>query len=489
MAARRLLLAAVLAGCARMGPPPGGPPDFRAPELLATTPESLAVVPDFDGWVSFEFNEVISEGGTPNFGTGRGALEQLVIVSPDSGVPRVRWHRSRIEVQPRQGWRPNTVYRIEFAPGLSDLSRNTLEEPLVLTFTTGAPRPTRYLSGQAVDWVGRRFIPRALIIATYTGDSTVYRTMADSNGQFTFGPLPDGEALVSASVEEGQPDRRLNRSREAWDTVRVAASADSVGEIWAFGRDTLPPRVGQSGATRVDSFTVGITFTQPIDPGLRLGPDDVSIFLVPDSTRVAILTALPAAIHDSIYQPIDSMRRLQADLRLATARQDSLRRMRADSLGIPVATLDSIMADSLARTPARAPARQPPVIAPVAPDTTTRNEPLQNRQPLSPKMLIRVNGALELGKRYLIEVRGVRAMGGAVADTIRTQLVTPNPPKPVEPDSAVVADSTARSDSAARADTATAKVGAGDTTGSPPRRPAPTPPDAGTRAALPTRPW
>ncbi|HET9064918.1 MAG TPA: Ig-like domain-containing protein [Gemmatimonadales bacterium] len=487
MVARRLLLAAAVAGCARMGPPPGGPPDFRPPELLATIPESLAVIPDFTGWVSFEFNEVISEGGTPNFGTGRGALEQLVLISPDSGVPRVRWHRDRIEVQPRQGWRPNTVYRIEFAPGLSDLSRNTREAPLVLTFTTGAPAPTRYLTGRAVDWVGRRFIPRALIIATYADDSTVYRTMADSTGRFRFGPLPDGDVLLSASIEDGQPDRQLNRSREAWDTVRVPASADSVGEIWAFVRDTLPPRVGQGGATQVDSFTIGITLTQPIDPSLRLGPDAVSILLVPDSVPLPALTALPEAVHDSIYQPIDSMRRVQQTLRLEAARQDSLRRARADSLGIPVATLDSIIADSLARAPAPEP--PPSVVAPRAPavpDTTTRDEPMQDRPPLSPRLLIRVNAVLELGKRYLIEIRGVRAMGGAVADTLRTQLVTKEPPKPAAPDSAAVRDSTAQTDSAAT----TRGAGTVDTTtGTPAQLPPPPRNVPGPRAVMPARPW
>jgi len=487
--ARRLVLATAVAGCARMGPPPGGPPDFRPPELLATTPESLAVVPDFDGWVSFEFNEVISEGGTPNFGTGRGALEQLVIVSPDSGVPRVRWRRDRIEVQPRGGWHPNTVYRIEFAPGLSDLSRNTLDEPLVLTFTTGAPTPTRYLTGRAVDWVGRRFIPRALIVATYTGDSTVYRTMADSTGRFRFGPLPDGDVLISASIEEGQPDRQLDRAREAWDTVRALASADAVGEIWAFARDTLPPRVGPGGATRVDSFTVGITLTQPIDPELRLGPDAVSIFLVPDSVPLPALTALPEAVHDSIYQPIDSMRRVQMTLRLEAARRDSLRQVRADSLGIPVATLDSIIADSLARAPAPEPQPAPPAVRPVAPDTTTRDEPMQDRPPLSPRLLIRVNGILELGKRYLIEIRGVRTMGGAVADTLRTQLVTRDPPKPPAPDSAVAGDSTVRADSTTPPDSAAGTTGTIDTTGTPGQLPPPNRPDAVGRAAMPARPW
>ena len=39
-----LLLAAA---CARIGEPPGGPPDSAAPILVATIPDSLGIYPDF----------------------------------------------------------------------------------------------------------------------------------------------------------------------------------------------------------------------------------------------------------------------------------------------------------------------------------------------------------------------------------------------------------------------------------------------------------
>jgi hypothetical protein len=79
-----------------MEPPPGGPPDAAPPQLVRATPDSLASIPDFRGDVEFVFDEVISEGSSPNQGTGRGDIEQLVILSPTTEFPKLRWRRDRI---------------------------------------------------------------------------------------------------------------------------------------------------------------------------------------------------------------------------------------------------------------------------------------------------------------------------------------------------------------------------------------------------------
>ncbi len=464
-----------------MGAPPGGPPDFTPPQLVATVPESLSVAPGFDGWAAFTFDEVISEGGTPNFGTGRGALEQLVMISPDSGVPRVRWRRNRIEVRPRTGWQPETVYRIEFAPGLTDLSRNVVDTAVTLTFTTGAPRPTRYLRGRVVDWVARQFVPRALITATYLDDSLVYRTLADSAGRFVFGPLPDGELLLAASIESGQPDRILSPTREAWDTVRLAGQADSTGEIWAFLRDTLPPRIGQNGAVRRDSFSITLTLSLPVDPTLRLESNAVSVLLAPDSIPIPVATLLPEAAHDSLYMPIDSARRAEGIARREAASRDSLRRAQADSLGITVAALDSLIADSLARLPAQPAPPAPPPPAPAPADTTVPDLPQQPHDPLGTRVVIRLNAVLQPGNRYLIEVRGIRAMAGATADTLRTQLIIPA--APASATDSLPADSVA-TDSLPADSTGAAAAAADSTAVTPQPNPAP-PPVPADSAAVP----
>ena len=74
-------------------------------------------------------------------------IERLVILSPSSRVPAVSWKRSRITVHPREGWRPNTVYRVELLPGVADLRNNRSQNGRVITFTTGAPLPTATSAG------------------------------------------------------------------------------------------------------------------------------------------------------------------------------------------------------------------------------------------------------------------------------------------------------------------------------------------------------
>jgi len=59
---RRLTTGAVLLGaiaCAKMGAPPGGPPDFVAPSIVSTRPDTTGVYPDFQGNAEFIFDETV----------------------------------------------------------------------------------------------------------------------------------------------------------------------------------------------------------------------------------------------------------------------------------------------------------------------------------------------------------------------------------------------------------------------------------------------
>ncbi len=406
-------------GCARMAPPPGGPPDRSPPQLVATFPESVVVLDGFDEWVRLEFNEVIDEGGQPNFGLGTGELERLVLLSPDTLVPRIRWRRNAIDVRPRGDWQPNTTYRIELAPGLRDLRGNVLSTGAVVTFATGGELPITMVSGRAVDWVARRFVSEALVEAI-TADSLVYRTLADSSGRFRLGPLPAGELLVRVARDENRNRRR--DGRDPWDTVRVAVGGGDVGEVWVFARDTLPPRPsGATAAARVDSFTIAISLTQPVDPALRLGGDSVRVVMLPDSSSIGAISAFPEAWHDSTYKAVDEARRAAAAAAAAAA--DSVR---ADSAAVDSAAVDT----AAARPPARVAAPARPGRTPGAVEADTTDRPTANRPPLSSRLLIRSTGALRGGTRYRITVLGVRAAGGAVGD-ITVVLEMPEDPKPV----------------------------------------------------------
>ncbi len=384
--APRLALAALVAGCARISPPPGGPLDRAPPVLLSTRPDSLEALPGFKGDVEFVFDEVVAEGSSPNFGLGTGDLERLVILSPSRQVPVVRWRRSRITVHPREGWQPNTVYRVELLPGLADLSNNRSKNGRIITFTTGAPLPTTLLSGRVVDWGTQRPPPRALVEAVRLPDSAGYRTTTDSVGRFRLGPLPAGEYLVYGVLDQNSDLRR--QPREPFDSVRVAAGRDSVGEIWVFKRDSSAIRI--TTAVTNDSLSLILTFSQQLNPYQRLPGDSLDVRLLPDSVPVAVLAILSKEQYDTAY-PLQRADSTKAKADSAKVRADSLR------------------ADSIARSRAAALIRLPGgqrrrIVQPDTADTG----PLRTKPPLYDMLYVRVASKLAPGTRYAVALHGVQ---------------------------------------------------------------------------------
>jgi hypothetical protein len=379
-----------LSACARIEPPPGGPPDPAPPRLIATRPDSFERLSEFKGVAEFHFDEVVSEGGAPNRGEGTGGLEKLVILSPSNRVPEVDWRRNRITVRPREGWQRNRVYRVELLPGVTDLRSNRSDQGAVITFSTGAPRPQATLDGRVIDWSTSRPVPGALVIASLLPDSLHYRGVADSSGRFSLGPLPRGEYSVSGVVDQDADHQQ--DPREAYGSAGVAAGKTSVGELWAFVHDTLPPRI--QTVTVDDSVKATITFSQKLDPRQRLAARDVTLRLLPDSTPVALSSILPQPLDDSLH-----------------ARKTP-------------APADSAMKDSVARPDTGAARRNVP--RPRARGVI--DEPKLSRPPLYDRLVLRVPRPWAPGSRLVLEVRGVRNVSG-VAGTATGVLAVPETPK------------------------------------------------------------
>jgi len=398
-----VLLALSVAACARMEPPPGGPPDKLPPSLIATRPDSLSSLANFDGAVEFTFDEVVSEGSQPSMGLGTSDLEKLVILSPSDNVPRVRWKRSVISVEPKEGWRPNRVYRIELLPGITDLQRNRLDSGTVVTFTTGAPLPTVTLSGQVVDWVAGRMVP-ALVEAVLSPDSLRYRAVTDSTGAFAFGPLPRGEYLVYGIIDQA---RNLRRDfRDNFDSTRVRAdSSTTVAVLWAFPHDTIGPRL--QTVTTTDSMTADLGFNQPLDPYQQFDSTQIRIVLLPDSTPVPVGSLLPRAIDDSIQRvlraaadttpPADSNRAALDSARLAA--EDRLKEQRPGGLSQDNRAL------------------------------------LASRPPLFDHLIARLRLAFTPGRQYLVTVTGMRNVNKVAAAESRQALPIPERVAPPPADS------------------------------------------------------
>jgi hypothetical protein len=233
---RRLIAVALLAGCASAGAPPGGPEDHAPPAIVTVTPDSGQTNAN-PKQVEFRFDEVVSDRPS-----GATALDQLFLVSPRRGneAPNVSWHRSRITIKPRRGFLPNTAYRVTMLPGISDLRGNVRKEGASVLFSTGASFPALSILGRVFDWAAQRPVSGAYVEAVSSADTNVvYLAATDTSGQFDVGPLPAGQYLVRALIDQNS-NRTLDRN-EKWDTTtKTITDTRPVIELDAIERDSTP---------------------------------------------------------------------------------------------------------------------------------------------------------------------------------------------------------------------------------------------------------
>ena len=380
-----------MVGCASASPPPGGPEDKAPPRLVQVTPDTNAVNVT-DRVVQFSFDETISDRGE-----GALALDKFFLVSPSDGAIDLSWHRSRIDVRPHQGFRPNTAYTVTMLPGLGDLRNNVMKAGAKVVFSTGPTIPTLFIDGIAFDWSAGT--PVKAYVEAITPDSIRYLAQADSVGHFTLGPLNPGSYLVRGIVDVNN-NHALDRT-ESYDTVRVTVpGATTRVELLTAQRDTLPARM--SVPTVTDSLTLTVTFDRALDPNQTLAASAFKL-LASDSSVVPIVAA---------YSPLE-VRRLDS-IRTRT-RADSARR--ADSLaGKPLAPL----------TPAE----------PVTPAVNAKPAPPPPPKPSVPSpystVVLKLGEPLKPTSDYRLSTTGLRALSGRVAPSER-RFSTPKPPPPKAP--------------------------------------------------------
>ncbi len=422
------LLAACLGACAAMQEPPGGPPDFDAPIILAITPDSGAVAEGFDDAVEIEFSEVLNER----------SVENLILLSPRPEELDVSWKRSRVTVQPKGGWRENVIYHLTLLPGFTDLRNNRLDSGRTVIFSTGGEIPNTSISGTIIDWESGKSAPRALIEAVLLPDSLVYTASADSIGDFEISLLPPGSYLIVATVD--QNNNRLRDPREFFDSVFVQLDSTVTQVLWTVAHDTVGPRISE--ISDLDSVTIKIDFGQKLAPGEP--PDDaVTVYALPDTTLVDVVSIWNQVVYDSVHlveAAEDSVRRAAA----AEAVADSLRAAEqaaadsaavADTLGgaevadtveveeqeaEPAAVADSIIGELLVVEDSAQMADDS-----AAADTSHITLLLSERPELSASWYVRLASGMIPGARYFL-MAVAENLSGAIAES-QGLLILPEP--------------------------------------------------------------
>lgn len=297
------------------------------------------------------------------------------------------------------------VYRLEILPGILDLRRNRLDTAKIVLFSTGPEIGPARIGGIALAWVEQRILPRALIEAVPLPDSIGYLTLADSGGQFNLEGLTPGRYVVYATADENGDRRR--GLREPYDSALVTLDSSSNVALYTFVHDTVPPRL--RAATVIDSLTLRVEFTQPLDAATSLDTTQLRVLELPDSTPVAIASVLTQRQYDSLT---------------------AAARAKADS----AAAKDTAVGRQRIQPPPRREQPAQPQRPDLQVDTSLVRRLLAQRPIPSDKIVLRFARALKPETRYVIRVRGATSLTGKKGDGQVVLLV----PKPA------VADTTRR---------------------------------------------
>ena len=302
------------------------------------------------------------------------------------------------------------------------LRHNVSKDRRVIVFSTGPAIPRATISGMAVQWVEQKALTGGLIRAVPLPDTIAYLTQTDSSGAFTLQQLPPGRYAVFAVVD--QNSNRLRDRREPYDSTVITLDSSATVVLWAFAHDTTGPRLRQVDA--LDSSAMRLTFSQPLEPALRLDSLRVRVRVLPDSAPVRVAGLFTAEDYDS----------LKARERAAA---DSIRA--AKDTTAPRAPRDTTGRDTSKAPPSpapRAPSGRPgrPGAQPQQTeqqDTAAMRLVLRQRPVPQDKLILRVDTTLAPGGRYFVEVLGTRNLNGARGEG-HAVLVVPKPkPAPSAP--------------------------------------------------------
>jgi Bacterial Ig-like domain len=236
---------ALLASCAKVGAPPGGPEDKTAPTILAgdvRPPQNAAGVAP-DSVVSIVFSE------NPDH---RSVMRALAVF-PRVYFRRSAWHGDTLSLAPDSGWARNRNTIIRIGPTARDRRNNPLQQAFVLRFTTKAVADSGTIQGHV--WAGKeRTASAQLVVFASPADTSagpgVPATIADADkdGNYTLEGLDTGASWRVSGLIDVDGDARpgavgevtgtspevvsfASGTREAKATDFLVGSLDSLGHV------------------------------------------------------------------------------------------------------------------------------------------------------------------------------------------------------------------------------------------------------------------
>ena len=243
-----VIAAALLAACANMGRPEGGPRDETPPVYVSSNPKMGQL--RFKGnkvTVTFDENIALDD-----------AMNKIVVSPAQRTTPAISTVGRRVTVELRDTLIPNTTYTIDFSDAIKDLNEGNVLDGLALDFATGDSIDSLRIAGMVCE--ARTLEPaQGMLVGVYSNLSDTalttlpFERITKTNqlGQFTLRNLKPGQYRIFA-VNDINRDYHWDRSEDVafYDvTISPTSEPTTVTDtlVSASGqRDSLVTR----GATR-----------------------------------------------------------------------------------------------------------------------------------------------------------------------------------------------------------------------------------------------
>ena len=217
--------AILLAACASIGTPDGGPYDETPPRVVECSPANKAVMNDRKK-VSILFDEYIKM---------ENASEKVVVSPPQIEMPNIRTVGKRVKIDLYDTLRPNTTYTIDFSDAIVDNNEGNPLGKYTYSFSTGPAIDTMEVSGTILNAENLEPV-KGILVGLHPADSLFHDSLfqtqplmrvarTNGSGQFTVKGVKDGRYRVFA-LQDMDGNYRFSQKSErlAFDTVSFSTS-------------------------------------------------------------------------------------------------------------------------------------------------------------------------------------------------------------------------------------------------------------------------
>ena len=200
----------VLAACANIGSPEGGPRDYTPPHIVKTSPELNAV--NFKGnRVEIAFDEIVQI---------RDQQKNVVVSPAQKNQPAIKNLGKKIVVEFRDELLPNTTYTIDFSDAIEDNNEGNRITSYAFSFSTGDVIDTLQVSGIVLRAKDLEPMQHVLVGIHSNLDDTAFTSQpferigrTNDKGEFTLRGLKPGNYHIFA-LNDMDGDYKMARSED-----------------------------------------------------------------------------------------------------------------------------------------------------------------------------------------------------------------------------------------------------------------------------------